>query len=173
MTNFQNTRRIIITLVTVIPTAIVLFIVAIARVNDHSGTVISRCIAYTCLTISSCFIIIFLYEKIFVKKDKINVRNTAVSVLAAVLLIANLSCGMFIHRHRTHYRYDDDFILGNTSESIVKKYGAFDSIISASDSADQKRKASYITLLNRYKYTITFNEEGKAEKIELKNNHGG
>ena len=42
-----------------------------------------------------------------------------------VLVVLVVSIGMFWYYHPTHYRYNDRFILGNTEENIVERYGDF------------------------------------------------
>ncbi len=36
-----------------------------------------------------------------------------------------LSIGLFWYFHPTHYKFNDRFIIGNTEEKIVEKYGEF------------------------------------------------
>ncbi len=45
------------------------------------------------------------------------------SICIVVVLV--LSIGIFRHYHPTYYKFNDRFILGNTEENIVEKYGVF------------------------------------------------
>lgn len=51
-------------------------------------------------------------------------KKILISAICAVIVLA-LSIGIFWYYHPTHYKFNDRFILGNTEENIVEKYGAF------------------------------------------------
>ena len=42
-----------------------------------------------------------------------------------VFIVLALSVVVFRYYHPTHYKFNDRFIIGNTEENIVEKYGAF------------------------------------------------
>lgn len=49
-------------------------------------------------------------------------------ILASVVLLIVVSLSVFAYYHPTHYAYNDRFIIGNTEEKIVERYGEFDRI---------------------------------------------
>lgn len=49
-------------------------------------------------------------------------------ILASVVLFIVISLGIFAYYHPTHYAYNDRFVIGNTREKIVKRYGEFDRV---------------------------------------------
>jgi len=51
-------------------------------------------------------------------------KKILISFICAVAGLVIL-IGIFWHYHPTHYKYNDRFILGNTEESIIEKYGDF------------------------------------------------
>jgi len=46
-------------------------------------------------------------------------------ILVSIVLVVVVGICVFKHYHPTHYAYNDRFIIGNTYENIVKKYGEF------------------------------------------------
>jgi len=52
-------------------------------------------------------------------------RKRIVFCIAAVFLFL-LLIGAFWYTHPTHFSYNDRFVIGNTQERIVEKYGEFD-----------------------------------------------
>ena len=46
-------------------------------------------------------------------------------ILASCILIVVVSICIFKYYHPTHFAYNDRFIIGNTQEKIVEKYGEF------------------------------------------------
>ena len=54
-------------------------------------------------------------------------KNILLSVLGTMILLV-LSIGIFHYYHPTHYAYNDRFVIGNTREKIVERYGKFDHI---------------------------------------------
>lgn len=48
-----------------------------------------------------------------------------ISSICAVVILA-LSIGVYWYYHPTHYIFNDRFIVGNTKEQIVDKYGEFE-----------------------------------------------
>ncbi len=52
-------------------------------------------------------------------KKRIFISSACAVVVLAVLI------GIFWYYHPTHYKFNDRFVLGNTEEKIVEKYGAF------------------------------------------------
>ena len=54
-------------------------------------------------------------------------KKMLVASLCAVVILA-VAIGIFWYYHPTHVNFNDRFILGNTEENIVERYGAFASI---------------------------------------------
>ena len=52
-------------------------------------------------------------------KKKLLVFSICTVVVLALLI------GIFWYQHPTHYKFNDRFIIGNTAERIIEKYGAF------------------------------------------------
>ena len=51
-------------------------------------------------------------------------KKILLSALCVIIVLA-VSIGLFWYYHPTYYRFNDRFIIGNTAEEIVEKYGAF------------------------------------------------
>ncbi len=51
-------------------------------------------------------------------------KKILISSICTVIVLA-ISIGVFWYYHPTHYKFNDRFIIGNTEEKIVDKYGAF------------------------------------------------
>ena len=51
-------------------------------------------------------------------------KKILISAICAVVILA-LSIGIFWYYHPTYYKYNDRFIIGNTDEKIIEKYGEF------------------------------------------------
>ena len=49
-------------------------------------------------------------------------------ILTSMVLLIVVSLSIFAYYHPTHYAYNDRFIIGNTEEKIVERYGKFDHI---------------------------------------------
>ena len=43
----------------------------------------------------------------------------------SALAIASVLIGAFVYYHPTHFKFNDRFILGNSSDEIVEKYGEY------------------------------------------------
>ena len=51
-------------------------------------------------------------------------KKIIVACICAVVVLV-LSIGIYWHCHPTHYKFNDRFIIGNTEEKIIEKYGEF------------------------------------------------
>lgn len=51
-------------------------------------------------------------------------KKIIISSICAVVVLA-LSIGIYWYDHPTHYKFNDRFIVGNTEEKIIEKYGEF------------------------------------------------
>ena len=47
-------------------------------------------------------------------------------IIVCIVLVITASVCVFKYYHPTHYAFNDRFIIGNTYENIVEKYGEFD-----------------------------------------------
>ncbi len=48
------------------------------------------------------------------------------AIIICLCIIVCFSVLLLIYDHSTYYKYNDRFILGNTAENIVARYGEFD-----------------------------------------------
>ena len=53
-------------------------------------------------------------------------KKKIIIILASIVLIVIASICIFKYYHPTHFAYNDRFIIGNTQEEIIEKYGEFD-----------------------------------------------
>lgn len=102
------------------------------------------------------------------------------SCVAALILVTVLVVGLysFNQSHPSHWRYNDDFIIGSTKDEIIEKYGEFDG-----QKGSSGRVKSYMirdntpemvmSIDNSLWYDITFNEDGVAVKVELREGYIG
>lgn len=51
-------------------------------------------------------------------------KKILIASVCAIAVIA-VSIGVFWYYHPTHYKFNDRFIIGNTEEEIVNRYGEF------------------------------------------------
>ena len=51
-------------------------------------------------------------------------KTIIISTICLVLLFATLAT-IFFYYHPTHYKYNDRFVIGNTEEDIIERYGEF------------------------------------------------
>ncbi len=51
-------------------------------------------------------------------------KKIIICVISA-LAIASVLIGAFVYYHPTHFKFNDRFILGNSSDEIVEKYGEY------------------------------------------------
>lgn len=52
-------------------------------------------------------------------------KKKTIVILASLILIVGAFVCVFKYHHPTHFAYNDRFIIGNTQEKIVEKYGEF------------------------------------------------
>ena len=101
----------------------------------------------------------------------------AVLSLLCVLLVCG---GIFRHLHPTHYAYNDRFILGNTKEAIITRYGEFTR--EYTDESNHLVKAEYqirdntpelvMSYDNSLWYEIYF-QDGVAVEVSLREGYIG
>lgn len=51
-------------------------------------------------------------------------KKIIISVVSLVLLLSVLTA-IFFYYHPTYYKYNDRFIIGNTADEIIERYGEF------------------------------------------------
>jgi hypothetical protein len=61
------------------------------------------------------------------KENKVgdDMKKKIFIILASCILIVVVSICIFKYYHPTHFAYNDRFIIGNTQEKIIEKYGEF------------------------------------------------
>ena len=52
-------------------------------------------------------------------------KKRTIVILLSVVLIVITFIAVFKYYHPTHFAYNDRFIIGNTQEKIIEKYGEF------------------------------------------------
>ena len=84
-----------------------------------------------------------------------------VGVILLSIIIINLLTFWHTTNHPTHFLYNDNFVIGNTKESIIKRYGK--------PTTESKNKIHYIVdyLIDPEYYCIKFNEKGIAYEVDL------
>ena len=51
-------------------------------------------------------------------------KKIIISVVCLAVLLSSLAA-IFFYYHPTHYKYNDRFIIGNTADEIIERYGEF------------------------------------------------
>lgn len=113
-----------------------------------------------------------------IMKDSYKMKKKIIIVLSIILIIA-ASVFVFKYYHPTHYSFNDRFIIGNTEENIVKKYGEF---YNKSKTADGQTIVTYkirdntpeliMSYDNSLWYEIYF-EDGIATEVKLREGNIG
>ena len=107
-------------------------------------------------------------------------KKKIIIILVSVVLIVVAFICVFKYYHPTHFLYNDIFIIGNTQEKIIEKYGEFDGT-----STNNNGEITYGVYMirdntpelimsydNSLWYEIYF-EEGKAVKVYLREGYRG
>ncbi len=93
----------------------------------------------------------------------------SIIILAAVLVLTIASIGIFWWYHPTHAAFNDRFVLGNTMDNIIGRYGQ--PYTSTATSLTYKVKANTPELFMGYDdslwYVVTF-EDGVAAEVSLR-----
>ena len=82
-------------------------------------------------------------------------RKILISSICIIIVFA-LSIGVFWYYHPTHYKFNDRFIIGNTEEKIVDKYGAFSK--SRTNDAGEIRYGAYMIRDNTPELIISYDD---------------
>ena len=101
-------------------------------------------------------------------------------ILASCILIVVVSICVFKYYHPTHFAYNDRFIIGNTQEKIIEKYGEFYSTHKNSDGEitygvymiRDNTPEWIMSYDNSLWYEIYF-EDGIAVKVKLREGYIG
>ncbi len=102
-------------------------------------------------------------------------------VILSIILVFAVCGGAFWYYHPTHYKFNDRFIIGNTKEKIIEKYGKpyreNSGITENVFLLEYKIKGNTSEIVMGYDdslwYVIVF-KDNKAEKVYLrKGNIGG
>ena len=59
-------------------------------------------------------------------------KKIIISVVCLVVLLSSLTA-IFFYYHPTHYKYNDRFIIGNTADVIIERYGEFSQVQCSED----------------------------------------
>ena len=107
-------------------------------------------------------------------------KKKIILTAAILILIIAAFIGVFKYYHPTHFAYNDRFIIGNTQEKIVEKYGEFDGTRTNNDGAitwgvymiRDNTPELIMGYDNSLWYEIYF-EEGVAVKVKLREGYIG
>ena len=107
-------------------------------------------------------------------------KKKIILTAAILILIIATFIGVFKYYHPTHFAYNDRFIIGNTQEKIVEKYGEFYGTRTNNDGAITRGvymiRDNTPELIMGYDnslwYEIYF-EEGVAVKVKLREGYIG
>ena len=99
------------------------------------------------------------------------------SIISCVCIFSALvlSIGIYWYFHPTHYKFNDRFIIGNTKEKIIEKYGEFDyskyndtgNYLYAEYVASHYDHPKYLPGFTRKWYVIEF-ENDVATNVEIR-----
>ena len=101
-------------------------------------------------------------------------------ILASCILIVVVSICIFKYYHPTHFAYNDRFIIGNTQERIIEKYGEFYSTQKNSDG--EITRGTYMIRDNTPELIMSYDdslwyeiyfENGKAVEVKLREGYIG
>ena len=101
-------------------------------------------------------------------------------ILASCILIVVVSIYIFKYYHPTHFAYNDRFIIGNTQEKIVEKYGEFYGAHKNDDG--EITRGTYMIRDNTPELIMSYDnslwyeiyfEDGKAVRVNLREGYIG
>lgn len=101
-------------------------------------------------------------------------KKVLIGVICALCVLV-ITVGIYWYYHPTHYKFNDRFIIGNTEENIVEKYGEFayrehgenGVTLYGEYVASHYEHPTYVHGFSRKWYVIEF-ENGIATKIEIR-----
>ena len=108
------------------------------------------------------------------------VKKKIIIILASIVLIVIASICIFKYYHPTHFAYNDRFIIGNTQEKIIEKYGEFNGTRTNNDGnisygvymIRDNTPELIMSYDNSLWYEIYF-EDGKAVRVNLREGYIG
>lgn len=105
-----------------------------------------------------CIILFFVF--LALKKSK-----KPVVITGAVLMLISVAVNYYVFSHATYYRYNDNYVLGNTLEKIEKRYGPVDEKWNRAgeECAAYKTEADLDQVQNYY--IMYFDEDGTVSRI--------
>jgi hypothetical protein len=112
--------------------------------------------------------------------DGDKMKKKIIIVLASVILIVATFIFAFNYYHPTHFAYNDRFIIGNTQEKIIEKYGEFNGTRTNNDGnisygvymIRDNTPELIMSYDNSLWYEIYF-EDGIAVKVKLREGYIG
>ena len=119
------------------------------------------------------------YAIIYVKVGD-DMKKKIFIILASCILIVVVSICIFKYYHPTHFAYNDRFIIGNTQEKIIEKYGEFYSTQKNSDG--EITRGTYMIRDNTPELIMSYDdslwyeiyfENGKAVEVKLREGYIG
>ena len=100
-----------------------------------------------------------------------------ITIMIYLYIIVCFSVSLLIYDHSTYYKYNDRFILGNTAENVVARYGEFDFKAKPQENGRKGYSGYYIEpyfywdifLFDSYSeaYCIFWNEDGEAYDVAI------
>ena len=106
-------------------------------------------------------------------------KKKTIILVSVVLIVVAFIC-VYKYYHPTHFAYNDRFIIGNTQEKIVEKYGEFYSTHKSSDGEiirgiymiRDNTPELIMSYDNSLWYEIYF-DDGKAVRVNLREGYIG
>lgn len=114
-----------------------------------------------------------------------NIKNRKKIIIIVILFIFIISISLFFHSHRTYWKYNDNWIIGNSIENIQERYGTFTRNMGSSFDGSFSNSGGivgyYIYTDNSmvmpdhlpYYYWIKYNSEHIVEKVWVATLPGG
>ncbi|MBR4950175.1 MAG: hypothetical protein IKZ25_05300 [Clostridia bacterium] len=106
-------------------------------------------------------------------------KNKTIILVSVVLIVVAFIC-VFKYYHHTHFAYNDRFIIGNTQEKIIEKYGEFYSTHKNSDG--EITRGTYMIRDNTPELIMSYDnslwyeiyfEDGIAVQVKLREGYIG
>ncbi len=106
-------------------------------------------------------------------------KKIMISSLSIVLIVVAFIC-IFKYYHPTHFAYNDRFVIGNTQEKIVEKYGEFYNVRKSNDGKTtcgvykiRDNTPEWIMSYDDSLWYEIYFKEGKAVKVNLREGYIG
>ena len=127
-----------------------------------------------------CFALILFRFYAIIHQGGDDMKKKLFITLASCILIVVVSICIFKYYHPTHFAYNDRFIIGNTQEKIIEKYGEFYSTQKNSDG--EINRGTYMIRDNTPELIMSYDnslwyeiyfEDGKAVRVNLREGYIG